>query len=173
MGQPLPPPRGQPLSADGWVGAISALRPKERKAAMQENLVSEGRVALWMPDPRTGTPGNWALVGKALIRSPKFKCPLCPAPGWPAKLTIGPGPAAPDMFLASDRDPRLPSAPAPQADGMVQTLLTEDTTQRRCPPDPCDGGGGGAASHTPTLAWLSPRGAGASSFSLLWSWAMC
>lgn len=173
MGQPLPPPRGQPLSADGWVGAISALRPKERKAAMQENLVSEGRVALWMPDPRTGTPGNWALVGKALIRSPKFKCPLCPAPGWPAKLTIGPGPAAPDMFLASDRDPRLPSAPAPQADGMVQTLLTEDTTQRRRPPDPCDAGGGGAASHTPTLAWLSPGGAGASSFSLLWSWAMC
>lgn len=171
MGQPLPPPRGQPLSADGWVGAISALRPKERKAAMQENLVSEGRVALWMPDPRTGTPGNWALVGKALIRSPKFKCPLCPAPGWPAKLTIGPGPAAPDMFLAFDRDLRLPSAPAPQADGMVQTLLTEDTTRR--PPDPCDGGGGGAASHTPTLAWLSPRGAGASSFSLLWSWAMC
>lgn len=171
MGQPLPPPRGQPLSADGWVGAISALRPKERKAAMQENLVSEGRVALWMPDPRTGTPGNWALVGKALIRSPKFKCLLCPAPGWPAKLTIGPGPAAPDMFLAFDRDPRLPSAPAPQADDMVQTLLTEDTTRR--PPDPCDGGGGGAASHTPTLAWLSPRGAGASSFSLLWSWAMC
>lgn len=171
MGQPLPPPRGQPLSADGWVGAISALRPKERKAAMQENLVSEGRVALWMPDPRTGTPGNWALVGKALIRSPKFKCPLCPAPGWPAKLTIGPGPAAPDMFLAFDRDLRLPSAPAPQADGMVQTLLTENTTRR--PPDPCDGGGGGAASHTPTLAWLSPRGAGASSFSLLWSWAMC
>lgn len=124
-------------------------------------------------DARSPDRHTWELGcgGKSTHQESQVQVSTLSCPGRPANPTIGPGAAAPETFLAFDRDLRLPSASASQVDGAVQTLLNEDTTRR--PPGPCDGGGGRAASNSPTQAWLSPLGTCASSLSPLWSWATC